>query len=168
VLLELPTCGDPIVVANPTPLRLQGNVVHVQVDYVCARTIREYARALLTKHAANNDVFYFTADGQYKIIEVFVRARNTPTDICEYITSLAGILFQQRESDVRFGGGSYFRGDGADVSIYAVDARFLWRKPLRCRQSGWQWIRIICKPENTRFDTFPGYEVIPARKYQID
>jgi len=102
---------------------------------------------------------------EVKAITVFIRAPRGQRWILDYLGDFSDLRITQHESHVLYGGTSYYRIEGNHVKATVVSTQGIWSIPLRYQGKSWYYICLHCHPEDTRFDSFPGYEIAPASCY---
>lgn len=99
-----------------------------------------------------------------KIFSALVNETSASLSVAEYISSVSDISFQLRDSEYLYNS-EYLSGSGNDIQVTIVPAVNLQWLPLRLRRPGWVYVSITCGIDDTRFDTLPGYEMLPIRKH---
>lgn len=102
-----------------------------------------------------------------KVVTALVNEKVNPLPIADYLSSVAGLEFTMRESEMRYGGAYYLAGKKDEVTVRIVPTARIFEIPKKYREEGWLYLSITCDPDDNRFDAFPGYEVIPASKYNL-
>ena len=102
-----------------------------------------------------------------KIIKVLVYDDASEISVVGYLSGISDLIFTTRASEMRYGETYYFRGTGKNVKATIVPTITLSALPRKYRKPKWFYVLICCHPDDTRFDVFSGYKVIPAAEYEI-
>lgn len=102
-----------------------------------------------------------------KAIKVLLHKNSEELAVISYLCSISDIIFSAHASEMRFGDAIYFRGTGKNIKATVVPTLTLSALPRRYRKPHWFYVQIYCHPDDTRFDVFPGFQIIDARQYRI-
>ncbi len=105
---------------------------------------------------------------EYKNIQAVIEDKPHPDSLIDYLSALSGLTLYIRDSEFRYKGNYNFaQSDDKTLTILLIPAIQIGSLPRRLRRKGWKFIRVICPLEDSRFDSFPGYVIIPAGKVKI-
>lgn len=116
----------------------------------------------MTKEDWNLD----TADN-IKVIKLLIYQTPDKTPLTNYLSTISDLTFTVHASEMRYGETYYFRGDGKNVRAIVLPTITLSAIPRKYRKQNWFYVNIFCHPDDLRFDTFPGYDSIPANQYNV-
>lgn len=105
---------------------------------------------------------------EIKVIKILVHKDLSTEPIAEYLRNRCGLKFAPRDSDLAYGGEEFLRGVGESVVVTIVPTQNLKGIPRKFRKPGWLYVKIVCTLDDSRFNDFPGYEIVQAGDYQVD
>jgi hypothetical protein len=82
----------------------------------------------------------------------------------EYLMGKSDLRFHTRDSESLYNG-HYLSGRGTNLTATIVPVMQLPWIPRQLRKPGWVFVSIGYPVDDARFDSLPGYEVLPARQY---
>jgi hypothetical protein len=114
----------------------------------------------------NNKPWNIDTTEDIKVIKVLLYNKSEPS-LVDYFSSISDVKFTTRASELRYGDTYYYHGDGTNIRITIVPTITILALPRQHRRHNWFYVAIYCHPDDTRFDDFPGFDIINATQYHI-
>jgi hypothetical protein len=135
--------------------------------------IEEWAQCFLGNWTHGPDQLILICDSwdgqsQFRRIEAFVRVKANQTPLMDYLAEIAGLEFGAHDSDMRYGGFYYDTARQEALGATVVPGVWLgFTAPMRYRRQDWCYVSITCRVDDTRFDSCPDYDIVPAHRYKV-